>query len=88
MNMQNLINSGMAWRLEGHIGRQCMAAIEGGICMLGQKSHRDYYGGRIPSRDEVEAGTPGSYEFVEAHYGKDHADEMAAVGEDFEGLSD
>lgn len=30
---QNLINSGMAWQLQGFFGRQAMALIEAGHCV-------------------------------------------------------
>lgn len=63
--LQELIDSGMAWRLEGSIGRQCMAAIEEGICVLGEVGHRDYWGNYVPSRYEVEAGTKGSQEYAD-----------------------
>jgi len=62
---QALINNGMAWQLEGHVGRTAMALIQDGVCMLGETSHTDYYGNYIPSRDEV-PGKPGSPEYVEA----------------------
>ena len=62
---QALIDSGDAWRLEGHVGRTAMGFIKSGQCMLGEEGHRDYYGNYVPSRHEVEAGTPGSKEFVE-----------------------
>jgi hypothetical protein len=64
--MQDLIDSGQAWQLEGSIGRQCMAAIEAGECMLGEVGHRDYWGNYVPSRYEVEPGTKGSKEYMEA----------------------
>ena len=41
---QKLINSGMAWKLEGSVGRQCMSSINTGCCMLGETGHNDYYG--------------------------------------------
>lgn len=65
MDLQSLINSGMAWKLEGHIGRQAMAALENGDCILGEESHRDYWGNRVPSRYEVVPGTLGSVEYAE-----------------------
>lgn len=64
---QGLIDSGMAWRLQGHYGRTAMNLIEAGLCMLGEEGHRDYWGNYVPSRAEVEAGTKGSAEFVAAH---------------------
>lgn len=61
---QYLINTGQAWRLEGHVGRTAMALIEEGRCVLGKQAYTDYYGGRIPSRDEVKAGSKGSLEYA------------------------
>jgi hypothetical protein len=63
---QHLIDTGQAWQLEGHVGRTAMGLIEAGVCMLGETGHRDYYGGYVPSRHEVEAGTKGSPEYVAA----------------------
>ena len=66
LDLQALINSGLAWRLEGSVGRAAMDAIEAGVCILGEVGHRDYWGNYIPSRHEVEAGTKGSVEYAEA----------------------
>lgn len=63
-NAQALVNSGMAWRLEGHIGRQCMGLIDAGVIMLGKEPRTDYYGNPIPSRYQVVAGTKGSPGYV------------------------
>lgn len=65
-DVQNLIDSGMAWRLEGHVGRTCMAAIEAGDAVLGEEGHRDYWGNYVPSRYEVKPGTKGSVEYAAA----------------------
>ena len=73
--LQRAINSGM-WSLQGSYGRSMMAAIEAGDCMLGRDSARDYWGNRIPSRTEVEAGTKGSREFVVAAHDEDWAAQM------------
>jgi hypothetical protein len=62
--VQQLINSGMAWRLEGSVGRSTMAAIEAGVAILGPEGVRDYYGGYVPSRHEVKAGTKGSVQYA------------------------
>lgn len=77
---QELINSGLAWRLEGSIGRQCMAAIEAGACLLGRDGHRDYWGNYVPSRDEVQAGTKGSFDYVADRFGAEHAETQATKG--------
>ena len=60
--MQNSINTGLAWKLEGSVGREAMALIESGACMLPKTSHRDYYGNRLPSRDDLKKGTKGTYQ--------------------------
>lgn len=64
-SIQDLIDSGNAWRLEGHIGRQCVAAIENGAAILGPRPVRDYYGNLVPAWWMVEAGTKGSPEFAD-----------------------
>lgn len=67
--LQQLINSGMAWNLEGSIGRAAMACMEAGDCVLGEVANIDYYGSRIPSRFEVEPGSLGSLEYAESREG-------------------
>jgi hypothetical protein len=64
IRLQNLIDSGLAWRLEGAVGRAAMDAIRSGHCVLGKESFTDYWGNRIPSRYEVEPGTKGSEEYA------------------------
>lgn len=66
-DMQSMIDSGMCWRMEGAMGREAMSMIEDGTCMLGEEGHRDYWGNYVPSRYEVEPGTKGSPEYMEAH---------------------
>lgn len=58
--LQRRIDDGSIWRFEGSAGRAAMDALRAGACMLGEVSHRDYYGNRIPSRYEVKDGTTGS----------------------------
>jgi hypothetical protein len=74
-SIQRAINSG-AWGLQGSYGRAMMDAINGGFCLLGKKPARDYYGNRIPSRDEVQTGTKGSYSYVSKSHGAEWADMM------------
>ena len=66
MDLQELINSGDAWRLEGSVGRAAMDAIRAGECVLGESGCRDYWGNYVPSRHEVQPGTPGSIEYQRA----------------------
>lgn len=78
-SIQAAINSGSAWSFQGSYGRTMMAAIESGYCMLGKNPARDYYGNRIPSRDEVKRGTKGSRAYVRQAVGEAWARKMGAV---------
>lgn len=64
IELQDLINSGTAWKLEGSVGRAAMEAIEAGECVLGEEGHKDYWGNYVPSRYEVQPGTKGSVEYA------------------------
>jgi hypothetical protein len=66
--MQQMINNGMAWKMEGSVGRQAMYLLEVGACMLPKKTHRDFYGNMIPSRDDLKAGTKGTYKNTVSFY--------------------
>ena len=57
---QDLIDTGMAWKMEGSIGRKCMSYLSSGVCFLPLKSHYDYWGNEVPSRNKVANGTMGS----------------------------
>ena len=61
-SMQDMINSGQAWQMEGSIGRAAMDLLESGACMLPLTPHRDAYANRIPSRDILQAGSTGTLE--------------------------
>ena len=63
---QELVNSGQAWLLEGAVGREATALIEGGYITLGDDGHQDYWGNYVPSKTEVQSGTKGSEAFVKA----------------------
>ena len=74
--IQKAINSGYAWKMQGSYGRTMMDAIKSGYCLLGIHRAQDYYGNTIPSRDDVEPGTYGSYEYVIEMHGQVWADLM------------
>ncbi|MHA2270107.1 MAG: hypothetical protein ACXAB8_20140 [Promethearchaeota archaeon] len=59
--MQEMINTGQAWKMEGSVGREAMALLESGACMLPKEFKVDYYGNNIPSRDVLKEGTKGTY---------------------------
>jgi hypothetical protein len=60
--VQEQINSGMAWKLEGSVGRFAMEMLEAGVCMLPKERKIDYYGNTVPSRDDLKPGTKGTYQ--------------------------
>lgn len=62
--LQELINSGAIWSLEGSAGRGAMDAIGSGLAILGPEGHHDYWGNYVPSRFEVQAGTKGSLQYA------------------------
>lgn len=70
--LQRAINSGM-WGLQGSYGRAMMGAIESGVCMLGPRPARDYFGNYIPSRDQVQEHTKGHRTFVVDAMGEEWA---------------
>ena len=61
---QDMINSGQAWLMEGHVGRTAMRLIEAGLCTLGPKRVKDYWGNTIPAITDVVPGTKGSAEYA------------------------
>lgn len=86
--IQNYINTGMAWTLEGSVGREAMALLESGACMLPKTSNRDYYGNRLPSRDDLKKGTKGTYQNSVTFWnavldGRIEIDEFADVDENY-----
>lgn len=59
--MQDMINTGTAWKMEGSIGREAMHCLESGACMLPLVPRYDYYGNKVPSRKELQQGTKGTF---------------------------
>ena len=76
LDLQELINSGMAWKLEGAVGREAMRALEDGRCMLPEESFYDYYGNEVPARYKLEPGSVGTRELVVERYGEEYAKEL------------
>ena len=60
---QQLIDTGDAWHLQGWVGATAMDLIQCGECLLGPISVKDYWGGHVPSRYEVDDDRPGSIEY-------------------------
>jgi len=61
-DMQEAINTGMAWKMEGSVGRRAMELLRTGACLLPKKAVVDVYGNKVPSRDELVSGTLGTFE--------------------------
>ena len=79
-SLQRAINSGSAWSLQGSMGRSMMHAIEAGHCLLGRNDCRDYYQNHIPSRDQIQSGTKGSFNYVVERMGRSWARKMREIG--------
>ena len=60
--MQNIIETGMVWHMEGSMGREAMYLLRVGACFLPNKPYRDAYGNRIPSRNDLAKGSLGTLE--------------------------
>lgn len=67
--LQGWVDTGMAWQLEGHVGRTASDALAAGALVLPPEPHHDYYGNRVPSHIDVrdEVGSPGSVANAEAY---------------------
>jgi hypothetical protein len=52
--LQELVNNGQIWHLEGYIGRWVADLLEEGILQFPEKRTHDYYGNPIPTREEWE----------------------------------
>jgi hypothetical protein len=59
--MQEMINDGTCWKMEGSSGRFAMQCLESGVCMLPLEPKYDYYGNRVPSRNDLKQGTKGTF---------------------------
>ena len=77
--VQTLVNTGLAWQLEGHVGRTCMDAIRNGDVMLGVDRFTDYYDSLIPSRTDVKPGTKGSRDYVLEHHDEAYVLELETL---------
>ena len=77
--VQTLVNTGLAWELEGHVGRTCMDAIQNGDVMLGVDRFTDYYGSLVPSRTDVKPGTKGSRDYVLEHHDEAYVLELETL---------
>ena len=66
--MQQMINTGQCWMMEGYTGRQAMNALEIGACMLPKVRRIDYYGNVVPSRYDVKPGTKGTFQHCQGFW--------------------
>jgi hypothetical protein len=67
--LQEWVDSGLAWHLEGAVGRAASDALAAGALVLGPNPRRDYWGSGIPAYDQVtdEVGAIGSVANAEAY---------------------
>ena len=60
--IQEQINSGLAWKWEGSAGRYAMHLLGTGACMLPKEACFDAYGSRVPARTDLKEGTKGTFQ--------------------------
>ena len=77
--MQEWIDKGIAWSMEGSVGREAMSGLESGMYFLPNESHKDYYGNHIPSREEVRIGTAGSLDNSLKYYTDESSIELLEI---------
>lgn len=58
--IQEWIDKGYAWSMEGAVGREAMRGLESGMYFLPNQSFTNPYGQHTPSREEIRIGTEGS----------------------------
>jgi len=71
-SIQRLIDNGNAWKMEGSTGRLAMSMLKSGACFLPKKAFYDYYGNKVPSRDELAEGTTGTIQNSIEYYNNRH----------------
>jgi len=59
--IQDMINSGQCWHMEGSTGRLASDCLEWGICMLPEERKRDAYGTTVPSRNDLKPDSKGTF---------------------------
>lgn len=71
--LQLWVDSGVAWHLEGSVGRAASDALAEGALVLGPIRTRDYWGSNIPAYTDVldEVGSSGSIANAEAYEPED-----------------
>lgn len=75
--VQRRINDGSIWHFGGSVGREAMALIDDGYCMLPKQAHKDYWGNTIPDRTWLKRGTKGTWGYVAKRMGRSWAQKMA-----------
>lgn len=69
-NMQDSINSGLCWKMEGSVGRSAMDCLENGLCMLPLYPRIDAYGSKVPPRNVLKAGSKGTFQNSQTFWAK------------------
>ena len=76
---QMQVNTGSCWRTAGSIGRQAHGLIEAGYLLAAKEPTKDWIGHAVATRDQVQAGMPGSAGFVEAVMGRPYLDWISSI---------
>lgn len=76
--LQDWVDSGVAWHLEGSVGRQASDLLAAGVLVLGPNRTRDYWGTAIPAYTDVldEPDSSGSVANAEAWWAEHDAEDL------------
>lgn len=66
--IQEVINNGSIWMIEGSHGRRAMEYLNAGVCYLPLKRYYDYWGNLCPSRSELKKGNIGSLQHAKSFW--------------------
>ena len=66
--LQESIDSGAIWKMTGSSGRLAMQCLQTGECFLPLESYMDYWGNRVPSRNDLAEGTQGTLENAQNYW--------------------
>ncbi|HEY0339988.1 MAG TPA: hypothetical protein VGC34_04225 [Steroidobacteraceae bacterium] len=76
---QYLINTGAVWHADYDLGKMANLLMQNGYCAFGRHRVPGYYDETLPSRDDVDAGSPGSMRFVELMMGMEYANWLRGI---------
>ena len=89
--LQKMIESGEVWKMEGSYSRDAIDNLHSGACFLPEESYTDYYGNKVPSRNDITRWSTGTLELSQKFWsnhefepeGEIHEESLKAKTADF-----